>query len=44
MLRGSGKLAAALTERLSIDFGETTPDGKFTLGQVECLGSCATAA
>ena len=43
MLRGSGKLAAALTERLSIGFGETTPDGKFTLGQVECLGSCATA-
>ncbi len=43
MLRGSGKLADALKERLGIDFGETTADGKFTLGQVECLGSCATA-
>jgi NADH-quinone oxidoreductase subunit F len=43
MLRGSGKLADALTERLGIGFGETTADGKFTLGQVECLGSCATA-
>ena len=43
MLRGSGKLADALTERLGIGFGETTSDGKFTLGQVECLGSCATA-
>ena len=43
MLRGSGKLADALKERLGIDFGETTADGKFTLGHVECLGSCATA-
>jgi NADH-quinone oxidoreductase F subunit len=43
MLRGSGMLAEALTERLGIGFGGTTPDGKFTLGQVECLGSCATA-
>jgi NADH-quinone oxidoreductase subunit E len=23
--------------------GETTPDGKFTLLTVECLGSCGTA-
>ena len=43
MLRGSGRLAAGLKERLSIGFGETTVDGKFTLGEVECLGSCATA-
>ena len=43
MLRGSGKLADALKERLGIDFGETTADGRFTLGHVECLGSCATA-
>jgi NADH-quinone oxidoreductase F subunit len=43
MLRGSGALAAALQARLGIGLGETTPDGKFTLGQVECLGSCATA-
>ncbi len=43
MLRGSGVLADALKEKLGIDFGETTADGKFTLGHVECLGSCATA-
>ncbi len=43
MLRGSGKLAEALSARLGIEFGQTTPDGKFTLGHVECLGSCATA-
>ncbi len=43
MLRGSNQLAAVVKERLGIDFGQTTPDGKFTLGHVECLGSCATA-
>jgi NADH-quinone oxidoreductase subunit F len=43
MLRGSGKLTEALRQRLGIDFGQTTPDGKFTLGHAECLGSCATA-
>jgi NADH-quinone oxidoreductase F subunit len=43
MLRGSGVLAETLTEKLGITFGQTTPDGVFTLGEVECLGSCATA-
>ncbi len=43
MLRGSGKLTQALEERLGVPFGQTTPDGKFTLGHVECLGACATA-
>ncbi len=43
MLAGSAKLADLLKERLGVDFGETTPDGKFTLGHVECLGACATA-
>ena len=43
MLRGRGVLAERLRERLDIEFGETTHDGQFTLGQVECLGSCATA-
>jgi NADH-quinone oxidoreductase F subunit len=43
MLRGSAVLAERLKERLDIEFGETTHDGQFTLGEVECLGSCATA-
>jgi NADH-quinone oxidoreductase subunit F len=43
MLRGSSKLTKMLEERLGVPFGQTTPDGKFTLGHVECLGSCATA-
>jgi NADH-quinone oxidoreductase F subunit len=43
MLRGSSKLTQMLEERLGVPFGQTTPDGKFTLAHVECLGSCATA-
>jgi NADH-quinone oxidoreductase F subunit len=43
MLRGSGVLAETLKGKLGIGFGQTTPDGVFTLGEVECLGSCATA-
>src|ERR1051325_3556182 len=30
-------------DRLSVKPGETTPDGKFTVVEVECLGSCGTA-
>ncbi len=37
----------AITEhvcwKLGIRPGETTPDGKFTVSLVECLGSCGTA-
>lgn len=33
----------ALRDHLKIDVGETTPDKKFTLIEVECLGACANA-
>ena len=32
-----------LCEKLGIDPGQTTPDGKYTVTEVECLGSCGTA-
>jgi NADH-quinone oxidoreductase subunit E len=40
-----GALAAAdhLRERLRIDFNQTTPDGRFTLKEAECMGACAMA-
>jgi len=40
-----GALAAAdhLREKLGIDFNETTPDGRFTLKEGECMGACAMA-
>lgn len=42
-LMGSDNLVEYLEEKLGIKLGETTPDGIFTLWNVECLGSCGTA-
>ena len=40
-----GALAAAdhLRSRLGIGFNQTTPDGRFTLKEGECMGACAMA-
>jgi NADH-quinone oxidoreductase subunit E len=40
-----GALAAAdhLRGKLGIDFNQTTPDGRFTLKEGECMGACAMA-
>lgn len=43
MLRGSDELVEHLERKLGIHVGQTTPDGKFSLVRVECLGSCGTA-
>lgn len=43
MLNGSAKIMDHLKNRLEVDVSETTPDGKFTLRQVECLAACAAA-
>lgn len=42
-LRGAEDIVKHIEKRLGIKEGETTPDGKFTLRTVECLGSCGTA-
>lgn len=42
-LHGSHQLQKQIEERLGIKEGETTPDGRYTLISVECLGSCGTA-
>jgi NADH-quinone oxidoreductase subunit E len=42
-LSGATEAADYLKERLGIDFGETTPDGAFTLKEGECLGACGDA-
>lgn len=39
-LTGFDDLREALATRLGIVFGETTPDGRFTLLPVCCLGAC----
>lgn len=42
-LSGGVHAADYLKEKLGIDFNETTPDGKFTLKEGECLGACGDA-
>lgn len=42
-LLGAEDIVRHLEQKLGIKKGETTPDGKFTLRTVECLGSCGTA-
>lgn len=43
MLRDSGGIVAHLEKRLGITLGQTTPDGRFTLKEVECLAACGGA-
>jgi formate dehydrogenase subunit gamma len=38
---GGEALAAHARQRLGVDFHETTPDGRFSLEPVYCLGNCA---
>lgn len=42
-MAGSHQLMKSVCSRLGIRPGETTPDGKFSVTGVECLGSCGTA-
>lgn len=42
-LRGAGQVEHYLSEKLGIKVGETTPDGRITLLEAECLASCGTA-
>ena len=42
-LLGAEHLLSYISHKLGIDAGETTEEGKFTLLEVECLGSCGTA-
>jgi NADH-quinone oxidoreductase E subunit len=39
----SKKLTAHCRQKLGIEVGDTTPDGRFTLVELECLGACGTA-
>jgi NADH-quinone oxidoreductase E subunit len=43
MLKGSDRIKDHLLSTLNIGMGETTPDQRFTISEVECLGSCGTA-
>jgi NADH-quinone oxidoreductase subunit E len=42
-LRGSEEVVSTCERKLGIGLGEATPDGLFTLVEVECLGACVNA-
>lgn len=42
-LSGGTQAAAYLKQKLGIDFNETTPDGRVTLKEGECMGACGEA-
>ena len=42
-LRGSDEIVETCKDVLGIGMGETTEDGMFTLGEVECAGACVNA-
>ncbi len=43
MLNGAEELTAHLCTELNVKLNEVTTDGRFTISEVECLGSCGTA-
>lgn len=42
-VKGSGKVLDALKQALSVEAGETTRDGLFSLEVVACIGACGLA-
>lgn len=42
-VRGGKKITERLREILGIGVGDTTPDGKFTLEVMRCIGACGLA-
>ena len=42
-LSGGADAAEHLKQRLGVDFGETTADGRITLKEGECMGACGDA-
>ncbi|HKX29072.1 MAG TPA: NADH-quinone oxidoreductase subunit NuoE [Blastocatellia bacterium] len=43
MLLGAEQITERISRKLGCKLGGTTPDGKFTLSEVECLGYCDLA-
>ncbi|HAL63552.1 MAG TPA: NAD(P)H-dependent oxidoreductase subunit E [Clostridiales bacterium] len=42
-VKGSGTIIEKIKERLGIDVGECTADGKFSLNATRCIGACGLA-
>jgi NADH-quinone oxidoreductase subunit E len=42
-MNGAENILAHVERKIGVKPGQTTPDGRYTLSVVECLGSCGTA-
>ena len=42
-VKGAGRIAETVEERLGIGHAQTTPDLKFTVEHVACIGACGMA-
>lgn len=42
-VKGAGDILGKFLERLSIEVGDCTPDGKFSLDSCRCIGACGLA-
>ena len=42
-LLGAENLLSYISQKCGVALGETSADGRYTLSEVECLGSCGTA-
>lgn len=42
-VKGSEQILDRLKQKLGIDVGETTPDGKFSIEATRCIGACGLA-
>lgn len=42
-VKGSGDILEKIKEKLGIDVGQCTPDGKFSLDATRCIGACGLA-
>lgn len=43
LLRGSDKILSTVEKVCGAKLGSTSPDGKFTISEVECMGACGGA-
>ena len=42
-VKGSGNIISAISEKLGVEAGSITPDGKFSLDATRCIGACGLA-
>ena len=42
-VKGSGNILDKIKEKLGIDVGECTPDGKYSIDATRCIGACGLA-